>query len=299
MHRIINAVRRHLWLPVLATIVFVILALLAPAALAYGVIEEYAPLEYSYLSPAVGTNFVKGEEPTTWVMVAAHGLGPVTVNIASSPLTGTDEHTLSDLDRVCCGPTLYESYTNEGVYTGSSIFGREAGTYYWQMEGKVFSCPPPEYQCYSVKYQTPIYSFVVTPKPAPPSPPAAPPPSPPATPPKPQPVGAPPPSVPRLLPRFEGEIEPSVGSHSGHRWRVGSKIELQLLDRRFAHTRYRVSINWSNLKNMYSRSIWRVTGAQGAWSSIPITAPQKPGHYSVTWTVMGRVVARWTFDAIR
>jgi hypothetical protein len=90
-----------------------------------------------------------------------------------------------------------------------------------------------------------------------------------------------------------------VGSHSGHRWRVGSKIRLQLVDRRFAHTRYRISVNWSNLKNMHSRSFWRVTGAQGAWSSITITAPQKPGHYSVTWTVMGRVVARWKFDAIR
>jgi hypothetical protein len=120
-------------------------------------------------------------------------------------------------------------------------------------------------------------------------------PTPPSTP---QPV-APPPSVPTLLPRFEGEIEPRSGSHSGHRWRVGSKIKLQLLDRRFAHTRYRVSINWSDLKNMHSRSFWRVTGAQVEWSSITITAPQKPGHYSITWTVMGTVVARWKFDAVR
>jgi hypothetical protein len=113
----------------------------------------------------------------------------------------------------------------------------------------------------------------------------------------------PPPSTPQpvapLLPRFEGEIEPSSGSHSGHRWRVGSKIKLQLLDRRFAHTHYRVSINWSNLKQMHSRSFWKVTGAQGAWSSITVTAPTRPGHYSVTWTVMGSVVARWKFDAVR
>jgi hypothetical protein len=113
----------------------------------------------------------------------------------------------------------------------------------------------------------------------------------------------PPPSTPssvptRLPPRFDGEIEPRLGSHSGHRWRVGSKIKLQLLDRRFAHTPYRVSINWSNLTNVHSRSFWRVTGAQGVWSSITVTAPTKPGHYSVTWTVMGGVVARWKFDAV-
>lgn len=199
--------------PALATTAFVILALLAPSALALGVIEEYAPLEYSYLSPPVGTNFVKEEPTSTWVMVAAHGLGAVSVNIATSPLTGTDEHTLSDLDRVCCGPTLNESHTNEGVYTGSSnipIF-LEAGTYYWQMEAGVFSCPPPEYQCHSVKYQTPIYTFVVTPKPAPP--PAPPPPAPQPAP-SPPTVSAPP--ITLALAESYSDVKDIIIARSGH-----------------------------------------------------------------------------------
>jgi anti-anti-sigma factor len=72
----------------------------------------------------------------------------------------------------------------------------------------------------------------------------------PPTPSTPQPVASPPSISTIVLPRFEGEIEPSSGSHSGHRWRVGSRIKLQLLDRRFARTRYRVSINWSNLSGL-------------------------------------------------
>jgi hypothetical protein len=294
VRRIINAVRGNIvaWLALFVASI----AVAPPAASAHcGQFNPCVELEIQALSPPIGSSFEEGNLGP-WVMIAPHGLGVVTVNVNTSPATGSDGRTLSDLYRAEYPSSFYffESSTDEGVYTsyGPSRY-LKAGTYYWQMEAEYYHPP-------GVEYQTPIYSFVVTPKPAPPSPPAAPPPSPPSTPPKPQPVvSAPPPSVPSLLPRFEGEIEPSVGSHSGHRWRVGSKIKLQLLDRRFAHTRYRVSINWSNVKNMHSRSFWRVTGAQEAWSSITITAPQKPGHYSVTWTVVGRVIARWKFDAVR
>jgi hypothetical protein len=103
----------------------------------------------------------------------------------------------------------------------------------------------------------------------------------------------PPTSVTRPLPQFEGEIEPATGSHSGHRWKVRSRIVLRFVDRRYAHTRYRLSLSWS------SRLFWRVTGTQGVWSRIPLTAPHKSGRYSVTWRVNGQVVARWKFDAVR
>jgi hypothetical protein len=283
MHQIINAVRGSLvaWLALFV----VSIAVAPPAASAYcGQGAPCEELKIEALSPPIGSSFEEGQEGP-WAMIAPHGLELVQVNVNTSPQTGSDGHTLSDLYREPLGSFwFFESGTDEGVYTsqGPSRYLR-AGTYYWQMEAKHYF-PLAE-------YQTPIYTFVVTPKPAPP--PSSPPPSSP-------PPASPPPTVPtRSLPRFEGEILPSQGSHSGHRWRVGSRIKLQLLDRRFAYTRYRVSINWSNRKNMHSRSFSKVTGAQGVWSSITVTAPNKPGHYSVTWTVMGRVVARWKFDAVR
>jgi hypothetical protein len=140
-------------------------------------------LEIEALSPPIGSSFEEGQEGP-WVMIAAHGLLYPQVYVAYSPETGSDGHTLSDLYSADWF-LFFESSTDEGVYTsaGPSRYLR-AGTYYWQMEAG----GGPE-------YQTPIYTFVVTPKPEPPSPPAAPPPSPPAAPPPSPPPPASPPTT--------------------------------------------------------------------------------------------------------
>ena len=62
----------------------------------------------------------------------------------------------------------YESSTDKGVYKtvlGPSLY-LTPGTYYWQMKGTKDAPSIAE-------YQSPIYTFVVTPKSPPPSPPAA------------------------------------------------------------------------------------------------------------------------------
>jgi hypothetical protein len=169
MHRIINAVRGNLvaWLALSVASI----AVVPPAATAYcGQHFACSALEIKALSPPIGSSFEEGQEGP-WAMVAPHGLEFVQVNLNTSPETGSDGHTLSDLHRAAFGFfPFFESSTNEGVYTsqGPAPYLR-AGTYYWQMEAdKFFS---------AAEYQTPIYSFVVTPAPAAASrPPAATPP---------------------------------------------------------------------------------------------------------------------------
>jgi hypothetical protein len=114
---------------------------------------------FSNLSPPVGTSFVYGEPHPEWTMNAPTGLFPF-VRVSTSPETGTDGHTLSGLYEVP-GADFYlsESGTIRGFYRTDReepIREQPAGIYYWQME--------------SGRYQTQIYSFVVTAKPLTPQP---------------------------------------------------------------------------------------------------------------------------------
>jgi hypothetical protein len=128
-------------------------------------------LAFSNLSPPVGTSFQEGHTAGGWMMNAAHGLEFVHVRLATSPDTGTDGHTLSDLFETCCGFSFSENGTNDGVYTGQGLPNfLGAGTYYWQMEAIKLNA--------FTEYQPSIYWFVVTPKPSPPTPTPAPQPSP-------------------------------------------------------------------------------------------------------------------------
>lgn len=164
MHWIIHAVRGSViaWLAL-----FVASIAVAPsAASAYCGQAPCEELQIEALSPPIGSSFVEGQEGP-WVMIAPHGREFVHVNVDTSPQTGSDGHTLSDLYRAELGYFSFsESGTDEGVYTsqGPSHY-MKPGTYYWQMEAEKFNYSP---CCSQVEYQTPIYSFVVTPKPAPP-----------------------------------------------------------------------------------------------------------------------------------
>jgi hypothetical protein len=122
--------------------------------------ERCENFTFSSLNPPIGTSFVEGEPHPLWTMNADPGFSFVVVRVSTSPETGTDGHTLSDLQEVHVGAPFYfnESETNRGFFrTNTEEPSRylPQGTYYWQMEGlkEVLG------------YQTPIYSFVVTPKP--------------------------------------------------------------------------------------------------------------------------------------
>ncbi len=184
----------------------ILLAVILLAALASSVRAEapeanlptesnvYVPLEYSGLTPPIGTNFVEGESDIPWSLNARHGLRQacagyfcqqgLTVHIATKPALGVDGHTLSDLYEVG-SLALSESSTNPGVYRSGGYPGGvsnrlPSGTYYWQMEaeseetvvkqkcyealGNPCLAKIPESHTTRYKYQTPIYSFVITPR---------------------------------------------------------------------------------------------------------------------------------------
>jgi hypothetical protein len=112
---------------------------------------------FSNLSPPIGTSFVYGEPHPEWTMNASTVLFPF-VRVSTSPETGTDGHTLSGLHEIP-GADFYLIETNHGFYRTDReepIRELPAGIYYWQME--------------SGRYQTQIYSFVVTAKPPTPQP---------------------------------------------------------------------------------------------------------------------------------
>src|SRR5271169_4268351 len=96
----LGVVARKLGLTCLALIFLASIAVVAPpAATAY--CGQYYPcyeLEIEALSPPIGTSFEEGQEGP-WVMIAAHGLNFVHVNVSTSPQAGSDGHTLSDLYR--------------------------------------------------------------------------------------------------------------------------------------------------------------------------------------------------------
>ena len=197
MHRIINAVPQSLiaWLALFVASI----AVAPPVASAHcGQSYPCYELEIEALNPPIGTSFGEGQEGP-WAMSAAHGLQFVWVYVNTSPETGSDGHTLSDLYRADFNFfTFSESGTDEGVYTsqGPSQYLRP-GTYYWQMEAVKYSA--------SAEYQTPIYSFVVTPKPAPPSPP-----------PPPQPVFTPSPTTPPIpLAKAYADVKTIIRSKTG------------------------------------------------------------------------------------
>jgi len=129
----------------------------SPAAGAKCASCEHLPLEFTNLSPPIGTTFTEGASEVPCSMNAAHGLAFVTVYIASNRAVGSDGRTLSDINRVDSF-SLLESSTHEGFYQSVSGVASylHAGTYYWQMEAVDFSALR--------EYQTPIHSFVIAPK---------------------------------------------------------------------------------------------------------------------------------------
>ena len=237
MRRVLRASVR---LAIIAALPVASIAVAPPAASAYycgdpnPLGEPCKELKIEALSPPIGSSFEEGQEEP-WVMIAAHGLQFVHVYVAFSPQTGSDGHTLSDLDRA--GEFFFfESTTDEGVYTSYEGPPRSlgAGTYYWQMEAGVVS-----------EYQTPIYSFVVTPKPAPPSPPAAPPPA------SPPPASPPPPYVPVIAPPLSlGAAYSSVKNII--RGRIGGPHNFSDKCRKGSRTKVRCQVSWSSAYHMSS-----------------------------------------------
>ena len=139
----------------------VAMAAATPAGAHCGQNDPCQSLAFSNLTPPVDTDFVAGEPNPEWMMNAAPGLIGVEGRVSTSPETGPDGHTLSDLHEVR-GERFYflESTTNEELYrttTGVPHGWLAPGTYYWQIEAVRQAS----------EYQTAVYSFEVAPKPIP------------------------------------------------------------------------------------------------------------------------------------
>ena len=92
----------------------VAMAAATPAGAHCGQNDPCQSLAFSNLTPPVDTDFVAGEPNPEWMMNAAPGLIGVEGRVSTSPETGPDGHTLSDLHEVR-GERFYflESTTNE------------------------------------------------------------------------------------------------------------------------------------------------------------------------------------------
>jgi hypothetical protein len=129
-----------------------------PASAHCGLYDPCQSLAFSNLTPPVDTDFVAGEPHPDWTMNAAPGLTGVEGRVSTSPETGPDGHTLSDLHEVR-GAEFYffESTTDERLYrtmAGVPHSWLPPGTYYWQIEAVGQAS----------EYQTSIYTFAITPK---------------------------------------------------------------------------------------------------------------------------------------
>jgi hypothetical protein len=91
--------------------------------------------------------------------------------------------------------------------------------------------------------------------------------------------------------RYSGHVD-GVASGRGHSFVVGAGLNLVFRDSAHARTRYRVC--WTDGRHKHC---WNGrTKAEGANSTIFVTAPTYVGTYHVTWTVSKRKVARWSFE---
>lgn len=129
-------------------LILAIAAAAATALLAAPVAQAVEPLVLASVTPADGTVYAaQPQYGVSWQITGGPPAGAsVTLSVSSTPATGTDGATLSDLNRVDF-TILAASSTDVGVYQGVSNAGpgwwtNIPGTYYWQIHATWTEFPP-------------------------------------------------------------------------------------------------------------------------------------------------------------